>query len=305
MTHLLALVGVLSISCSAVFVRLAAVSPVTATFFRALYALPLLALVWLAQRSSDRRSRRDRAIALGSGLILAVDLNLWHACIARVGAGLGTVIPNVQVVFVALAAWLVHGERPAASRVVTAALVLAGVVLASGLTRPDAYGVDPVAGVALGVAAGVCYAAYLLVFRSAAQADAPASGPLLDSTLGIVAGALISVPLDRAFTWTPPAVSQPWLVLLALVCQVFGWMFLATALPRLPAIETSILLLGQPVFAVVWGVLLFDERLSALQWAGSALVLIGVATVTARGSPQSPPRRGDPIRPHRSYTPAT
>jgi drug/metabolite transporter (DMT)-like permease len=52
------------------------------------------------------------------------------------------------------------------------------------------------------------------------------------------------------------------------------------ALPKLPVVETSVLLLGQPVFTVVWGVLLFDERLSALQWTGSAIVLAGVALLS-------------------------
>ena len=40
--HLLALLGILSISFSAIFVRLAAVSPVTATFYRGAYAVPVL-----------------------------------------------------------------------------------------------------------------------------------------------------------------------------------------------------------------------------------------------------------------------
>ena len=52
------------------------------------------------------------------------------------------------------------------------------------------------------------------------------------------------------------------------------------ALPRLPAIATSILLLVQPVFAIVWGVVFFDEGLSTLQWAGSAIVLAGVASLS-------------------------
>ena len=64
MIHFLALLGVLSISFSAIFVRLAAVSPVTATFYRAAYAAPILALIWFAQRASDRRSRRERWLVL-------------------------------------------------------------------------------------------------------------------------------------------------------------------------------------------------------------------------------------------------
>jgi drug/metabolite transporter (DMT)-like permease len=304
-THLLALVGVLSISFSAVFVRLASVSPVTATFLRAGYALPVLAALWFAGRRRDQRRRREHWLAFASGLILAVDLNLWHESIALVGAGLGTVIPNVQVVFVALLMWLLRGERPSAVRMATIALVVTGVVLASGLARADAYGSNPTAGVLLGVLAGVAYAAYILVFRSSTAASAPAAGPLLEATLGMFVGAAISAPFDARFTVAVGAQATLWLVLLAVVCQVFGWMCITTALPKLPALETSILLLGQPVFAVVWGVLLFGERLSAVQWTGCALVLGGVATLTARASTPPPPPHAGRSRPRRSYSPAT
>ena len=165
--HLLALLGILSISFSAVFVRLAAVSPVTATFYRGAYAAPVLLVIWLAQKSADRRGRRERWLAIVSGLLLAIDLNLWHESIALVGAGLGTVIANVQVVFVAAAAWLLYGERPSAGRILTIAAVFGGVVLTSGLARHDAYGARPVAGAVIGVLAGVTYAAFLIVYRHA------------------------------------------------------------------------------------------------------------------------------------------
>jgi len=71
--HVLALIGVICISFSAVFVRLASVSPVTATFYRAAYAAPVLALLWMFKRGDDRRTHREHALALASGLILAVD----------------------------------------------------------------------------------------------------------------------------------------------------------------------------------------------------------------------------------------
>jgi drug/metabolite transporter (DMT)-like permease len=34
------------------------------------------------------------------------------------------------------------------------------------------------------------------------------------------------------------------------------------------------------VFAIVWGLIFFGERLSTLQWIGSAIVLAGVAAVS-------------------------
>jgi drug/metabolite transporter (DMT)-like permease len=285
--HLLALLGVLSISFSAIFVRLAGASPVTATFYRGAYAAPVLLVIWLAQRSGDRRGRRERGVAIVSGLLLALDLNLWHESIAMLGAGLGTVIANAQVVFVAVAAWLLYGERATLGRIVTIGVVLGGVVLTSGLARHDAYGAQPVAGAIVGMLAAVVYAAFILIYREANRTPGPRSGPLLESTIGMIAGALASAIFDPHFTFTPGLTASVWLAMLAIGSQVIGWLLIGVALPKLPVVETSVLLLGQPVFTVIWGVLLFDERLSLVQWAGSAIVLAGVAALSFKRQSRS------------------
>jgi hypothetical protein len=65
MIQLVALLGVLSISFSAVFVRLAAVSPVTATFYRAACAAPILVVIWLTGRISVGRANAGLRSAAG------------------------------------------------------------------------------------------------------------------------------------------------------------------------------------------------------------------------------------------------
>jgi drug/metabolite transporter (DMT)-like permease len=280
--HLVALLGILSISFSAVFVRLAAVSPVTATFFRAAYALPLLVVLWTVQRRRDRRTRRERWLAFASGLVLAVDLDLWHESIVLIGAGLSTVIANTQVIFVAAAARVLYRERLSPLRWVLILVVLGGVALTSGLGRADAYGARPATGVVLGVLAGLSYSTFLLIFREANKTESRL-GPLLDSTIGTAIGALASTVIDPHFTLLPPASAQLWLVLLAIGSQVIGWLLIGAALPKLPAVETSVLLVGQPVVTVIWGVLIFGEHLSRLQWTGAAVVVAGVAALSTTG----------------------
>ena len=280
MVHFLALLGVLSISFSAVFIRLARVSPVAATFYRAAYAIPVLVVISLARRRQDVRTRREHLLAFVSGLFLAVDLDLWHESIALVGAGLGTVLPNVQIVFVAIVAWLKLGERPRARTIATIGVVLAGVALTSGLGRAGAYGTNPGRGVALGVAAGLLYAIFLIVFRASNRGLVLPAEPLLEATVGMAIGALLSAGFDPQFTLAVSRQAHLWLLALALVSQVMGWLLIATALPRLPSVETSVLLLVQPVFAIAWGVLFFAERLSSVQWIGSAIVLAGVAVLS-------------------------
>ena len=75
-----------------------------------------------------------------AAVLLAADLVLWHYAIADVGAGLATVLGNLQVLLVAFAAWAVLGERPE-RRIV--APVFAGAMLISGELEAGGYGRDP------------------------------------------------------------------------------------------------------------------------------------------------------------------
>src|SRR6185436_20563755 len=138
MIHIAALLGLLAISFSVVFVRLAAVSPVTATLFRAVYALPPLALVWTLSRGGDPRVTRARVLAFASGVVLGIELAFWHKSIALIGVGLATVLANVQVVVVATVAWVLYDERPGIGAALIIGAILMGVALTSGLARPDA-----------------------------------------------------------------------------------------------------------------------------------------------------------------------
>ena len=80
-----------------------------------------------------------------------------------------------------------------------------------------------------------------------------------------------------------------WAALMALTTQVVGWLLIAHALPRLPALQTSVILLLQPLFAAIWGMLFFDERFSTTQWIGAILVLGGIAVINARGAVEAEP----------------
>ncbi len=275
--------GVLAISFSAIFVKLAGVSPATAAFFRVAYALPLLAVLAWGLRRRDRRPLRARLLATAAGVAFAADLLAWHASIEDIGAGLSTLLANTQVLFVGLAAWVLFGERPNRVSLLTIPVVFAGVAMVSGLGDPSAFGARPVRGAVLGVLAGVFYTIFLLAFRAANRTLAPAPGPLLDATAGATVTALVLGTLGGGvdFQWLWPA--HGWLLVLALAGQVFGWMMIGYALPRLPALTTSFFLLVQPAATLLWGALIFSERVSPVQGIGAALVLGGVAVVTRSG----------------------
>ncbi len=288
MIRLIALSGVLAISFTSVLVRAADVSPLTAAFFRAAYALPLLVALRYAARASDLRPRKDRRIAFAAGLVLAADLWLFHAAIGAIGAGIATLLANTQVVFVALAAWALHGEHPSATALVAVPVVFGGMALLSGLGAPGTYGEDPVLGVILGSVASMFYAAFILTYRMAGRSQTSAVGTLFDVTLGTAAGTLAAGAATGTLEMLPAWPAHGWLLILAVTAQVFGWLMIGYALPRLPALTTSVLILIQPVGALIWGALIYSERLSLIQAGGVLLVLAGVAVTTLLGSVRPP-----------------
>ncbi|MFC2153788.1 EamA family transporter, partial [Actinomycetota bacterium] len=135
--------GVAIISFSAIFVRLADVSPVTAAFFRTAYALPVLFALRMVMPTSQVRTRTQRLLAFGAGLAFAGDLVAWHIAIELIGAGLSTVVGSIHVVTTMLAGWVVLSQRPTRLAVLATPVVLIGVVLIAGVGSGDAQGEDP------------------------------------------------------------------------------------------------------------------------------------------------------------------
>ena len=290
-TMLIALAGAVAISFSPVFYIYSDTNPSTGAFFRMLYALPALALLAYLVRKSDTRSSRTRWTAFGAGLILAPDMLSYHSSMIFIGIGIATLIGNSQVIIVTLASWKLFGEKPNQAILVSLPVVIIGLALISGIADTDPYGEDPVKGVVFGTMAAFFYSSFLILFRYSNRELAPSSSVQLDATAGAALGLLVLGLLPLSSMAIEPMELQPtwpghgWLIVLAILCQVAGWLAIAHALPRLPAAHTSFAILLQPVLTLVWGyVILHQEGHSQNQVIGIFLVLAAIIAVTLYGS---------------------
>jgi drug/metabolite transporter (DMT)-like permease len=294
--RLAALLGAVCIAFSGILYRWALVSPSTGTVFRALFGLPLLGLVaWLEYRRYGGLPSRTIRLALVAGVFFAGDLLFWHHAIEYVGAGLATVLGNLQVIVVGVVAWIAFGERPSRAVFLALPIVLIGVALISGAFGGAAYGSNPTLGVVLGLCTAFCYAGYLLVIRRGGRDLRRPAGPVAIATVStaIVAAAVgvAGGDLDP----TPPVASLAWLALLGLTSQSLGYLLISLSLSRLPAVMTSMILLAQPVMTVALGMVLLHEAPSSAQLLGVVLVVGGIAAATlgpSAGRIRSPRRAG-------------
>jgi drug/metabolite transporter (DMT)-like permease len=299
--------GALCIASSAIVMQLAGSSATADALFRCLFALPVLAVLVRREqrRGAPAMAPRARWMARGAGVFLAVDLVVWSHSISAVGAGLATVLGNLQVVLLAGLAWAVLGERPRRSLLVALPLLLGGVVLVAGLVGHRSIGHSPLAGVAYGAAASLLYSGYILVLRQAMpagsrpeQVPAEAGSELTNGAVAPRRRAAVAQPLYQAtlgatVTSTLLALTLPgfrigaiwpalgWLALLALTSQVVGWMLISASLPRLPAGLLGALLLVQPVGAVALGAVVLGQYPSLTQLTGVLVVVAGVLVATS------------------------
>ena len=293
-TMLVALAGAVAISFSPVFYIYSDTNPSTGAFFRMMYALPALALLAFLVRKADTRSSRTRWTAFGAGLILAPDMLSYHSSMIFIGIGIATLIGNSQVIIVTLASWKLFGEKPNPAILLSLPVVIIGLALISGIADPEPYGEDPVKGVVFGMMAAFFYSSFLILFRYSNRELAPSFSVQLDATAGAALGLLVLGLLPLSSIAIEPLELQPtwpghgWLIVLALLCQVAGWLAIAHALPRLPAAHTSFAVLLQPVLTLVWGyVILHQEGHSQNQAIGIFLVLAAIIAVTLYGSASS------------------
>jgi drug/metabolite transporter (DMT)-like permease len=264
-------------------VKASEVAPATSAFFRCFYAVPVL---WLLARGQSRDARQRR-LAYAAGVLFAIDLVAWHYSIDYIGAGLATVLGNLQVVLVGLTAWLVLAERPEARVLVAVPPAFVGIVLISGAFEDGAYGADPTKGALYGMITALSYTAFILLIRQSGTGGAPAA-PLFEATWVAAIGCAIAGVAIGDVDFVPSWPEHGWLVLLALSSQVVGWLLITSSLPRLPAAVTSVLLTLQPLTSLVLGVVLLGEEPTGLQVAGAALVLVGLLTAASRPTVSAP-----------------
>ena len=289
-TMSIAMFGGVVVSFAPILYALSDANPLTGAFFRMAYAIPFLLLIIWFRKAKDPRTTNTRLIAIIAGFAFSLDFLAYHSTVDWIGTGIGTLIGNSQVIIVTLMSWWLFGERPNLSILISLPIVMIGLVLISGVLDDDPYGEYPVRGVVAGVFTAIFYSAFLIIYRFANKELAPAVNLQFDSTVGCAIGLLILsfLPLQSIYVepidFEPKFPTHGWLLALAFLSQVTGWLAIAYSLPRLPAAYTSFAILLQPTFTIIWGIILLSESPSMQQAIGMFLILGSIIVVNTSGT---------------------
>lgn len=251
---------------------------VSSAFYRLLFAAAILWPVTVLRPGAASAARPKLpggvlALAALGGVFFAGDVGLFNIAVLHTSAGAATLLGNNAPIFVGLLAWMVTRRAPPGQFWLALVVALAGGAL---IVLPDARRISFRSSAdLLAVAASLCFALYLVVTeRLRAHLDSvkllALSSTASAATLGLAA------VLTRTSLAIPNGQAWAAVLALAIVCQVVGYFALTYALGHLPATVTSVGFLGVGPLTALLALMLFGERMTAVQVAGGALVLAGI-----------------------------
>ena len=282
-SYLLVLLGVVMVSYSGPLVKgglLAGANPSSMALTRMLLSsallLPLMCIRRKGQseapiRSLGRMTRRQWLWSLAASGFLAVHYLTWMTSLDATSTFASVALVCTQPLFVAAVSGLILKEPMPRKALPGAIVALIGAALI-GLNSLTGLSGD-IAGDLLALAGAACMAGHWLCNRYARRTtEAEPFALLLYAQTALLL--LLMLPFTGGFRMTGPA----WLYSLGLAagCTLLGHMMFTYALGKVSATVVSFAILGEPVGAMLWSMLMFGEVPTLLLLIGGGVVLIGL-----------------------------
>ena len=268
------LAGNIAIAFGPLLVRFADSGPIATGFWRLALATPFLFFV--GYRFGFRFSALGKStiwLAIIAGLFFGVDIILWHIGIFQTKMANATLFANCASLILVVYGIFVARKMP--SKWESAAVLFAFV--GAALLMGQSLDLSPLhfQGDILSLGAGLTYTVYLVLMMRVRQ-NTESWGAL--GMASAVAAVILLTGSIVAGEQVIPTVWWP-VVLLAFTSQFFGQGCLTYALPHFSPLVIGLALLFQPALSAAAGWLAFGETLTAMDFIGSALVMIALVLV--------------------------
>ncbi|MCW9088527.1 MAG: DMT family transporter [Gammaproteobacteria bacterium] len=267
--------------------------PVVVSFYRGAIGL-LFVLVWLAlrPRGSGLASRRLWFWSAIAGVGVAGNFAFYFVSIAEGSVAVAATLMYCAPIFVYLVSFTLKIERPTLFKWAAIVMVMLGVVLLTGIYEIGADDVTPIAAGA-GLLSGLSYALFIFGFKYAAPHGSPQA--ILVIAFAVLAVILIwlgDVEQTMAVLKTP---SWPLFVVLGTLGAGLSFIFYIVGLNHTAPAVASIVAMVEPITASLFGVVVLNESLAALQIFGMGLILVTVTALSVYSSAKNEPIVAKPL----------
>ncbi|SUO97129.1 DMT family transporter [Suttonella ornithocola] len=275
------LIGCIVFGLGSLIVAFVPINSYAIAFWRLLLACFVFVGIFLFRHQSLPGHPKALFFTCLAGIFFAFDLSLWHESIHAVGPGISTLLNSLQIFFITAIGFFFFQERPNRLQLLSLNIAILGVAL---IASPEfAHNQRAAWGFISGVLSGGALAASMSAVRKVHEYEPTPIIPLM--LLFNLSGTIILFPIallaDGAFF--PSTLSSLfWTSVYGIVMQCGAWALVVFAIPRLSLALTGLILLSEPVAAIIIDATLLAKPITAIQWLGCGLTLISIYLGTLR-----------------------
>ena len=269
------IIGVISVSLSAIFVKLSTADAGVIAFYRMLFSI-LIMLPWFLMKYSNEikvLSKRDWIFSSIAGVFLSFHFILWFESLNYTSVASSTVLVTMQPLFAFIGTYLFFKEKITLQTFIAGGIAILGSVLISWgdfqISGTALYG-DILALIACALITG-----YLLFGQ-----DVRKRLSLVTYTMVVYSVSTITLffyIIIKGESFGPyPAIDWMWFILLAIIPNLLGHNLFNWALKWTSTNVISIAILFEPVGAALLAMFIFNEYLTVSQIVGGLVVILGI-----------------------------
>ena len=253
-------------------------SPVMVAFGRMLISAALLLVPSL--KSGElvavlRAPKQQLALTCAAALLLALHYTAWMTSMSFASTFVSTALVCTQPLFVAALSGILLHEPIKREAIPGAIVAVIGAAAIGLLSMSGEHG--SLLGDVLALVGAMFIAGHWLCGR-AARRNLPALGYMTLVYALTALCLLVFSPFTGGFQVTVPSLGG--IIVLAVVCTLGGHALMTYLLGFVSADVVSFALLGEPIGAAVWALLLFGEQVTMPLLIGGLTVIVGLAMYT-------------------------
>ncbi|WP_409251763.1 DMT family transporter [Bacillus sp. SCS-153A] len=273
--YFILVIGVISVSTSAILVKVSSADAGVIAFYRLLFTLLLMSPVFLVKyrREMKKITAKDWWYTLAAGFFLAFHFILWFESLNYTSVASSTVLVTLQPLFAFLGTYLFFKERFSKAALLSAALAISGSVIIS-------WGDFRISGMALwgdflALVACALVTAYLLFGQNVRKRLSLITYTFIVYLMSTIV--LFVYVLIKGEKLGPyPGEEWIYFILLAIIPTLLGHTLFNWSLKWLSTSTISMAILFEPIGASVLAYFLLGETVIMSQVVGGGIILLGI-----------------------------
>ena len=265
-------IAVLLFGMAGLFAKWIGLPALLITFGRVFFSSATLGIFLLVKRQSIKVEKRDGALLVFAGAILALHWWSFLEAIQLSTVAIGTITFSAFPLFVTLIEPLILRSRPERRDVAEAVMILAGVLV----TVPEfSFGNRVFLGSAVGLGSALCYAVLTVVNR---QMSSRVSGTVTAFYEQVTAAAFL-LPFAMSAKARPSVSDLALLVFLGVVTTALAHTLFITGLQNVPATTAGLFSSLETVYSIAFAFLLLGE-VPAVREVIGAVIIVGTVVIS-------------------------